>query len=196
MKTSQEIIDSLVVRAQKGDIDAFSLLYNELINPVFRFCFFKVNTREIAEDLTSEVFLNVWKKLDTYSKTGSLQFSSWVFRIAHNKVIDHFRKNKEQTLELKEELEIPDTSFEDAQKTLENDFLRKELSFYLTKIPEQQAESIILKYFSELENSEIAQVMGKSETAVRILQSRGIKTIREFMEVKESNDSSFRKVKK
>lgn len=193
MKISQDIIDSLVVRAQKGDTDAFSLLYNELLDPVFRFCFFKVNTREIAEDLTSEVFLNVWNKLQSYKKSGDLQFSSWVFRIAHNKVIDHFRKNKEQTLELKEELEIPDSSFDDAQKIVENDFLRKELSFYLSKIPAQQAESIILKYFSELDNAEISQVMGKSETAIRILQSRGIKTIREFMETKEKFENTIKK---
>jgi len=182
MKTSQEIIDSLVIRSQKGDVDAFSLLYNELLDPIFRFCFFKVHSRELAEDLTSEVFLNVWKKLDSYSKTDSLQFSSWVFRIAHNKIIDHFRKNKEQTLELKEELEIPDASFQDANEKIENDFLRKELSFYLAKIPKQQSEALILKYFSELDNSEISEIMNKSETAVRILQSRGIKTIREFME--------------
>ena len=182
MKTSQEIIDSLVIRSQKGDVDAFSLLYNELLDPIFRFCFFKVHSRELAEDLTSEVFLNVWKKLDSYSKTDSLQFSSWVFRIAHNKIIDHFRKNKEQTLELKEELEIPDASFQDAREKIENDFLRKELSFYLAKIPKQQSEALILKYFSELDNSEISEIMNKSETAVRILQSRGIKTIREFME--------------
>ena len=184
MKTSQHIIDALVIRAQKGDIDAFSLLYTELLDPVFRFCFFKVNSREIAEDLTSEVFLNVWSKLSSYTKTDSLQFSSWVFRIAHNKVMDYFRKNKEKTLELKEDLEISDSSFDDAQKKLENNFLRKELSFYLSKIPEQQAESIILKYFSELDNAEISQIMNKSETAIRILQSRGIKTIREFMDTK------------
>ncbi len=189
MKISQDIIDSLVIRAQKGDMDSFSLLYDELLDPIFRFCFFKVNSREIAEDITSEVFLNVWKKLESYKKTDNLQFSSWVFRIAHNKVMDFFRRNKE-TLELNEEVENDLSTYNEGVKKIANDLLRKELMQYLKQIPAQQAESIILKYFSELENSEIAEVMEKTETAVRILQSRGIKTIRAFMETQQKYETS------
>jgi RNA polymerase sigma-70 factor (ECF subfamily) len=183
MKISQEVIDSLVEKAQGGDIDAFSMLYDELLNPIFRFCFFKVSNKETAEDITSDVFLTVWNKLSSYEKTEDIQFSSWVFRIAHNKVMDYFRRNRD-TLELKEELEIESTSFDEVSKKVENDFLREELLNALSNIPKSQAESLALKYFSELENNEIAQIMDKSETAVRILQSRGLKTIREYLEVK------------
>lgn len=185
MKISQEVIDTLVEKAQKGDIDSFSLLYDELLNPIFRFCFFKVSQKETAEDLTSDVFLNVWNKLSSYKKSDNIQFSAWVFRIAHNKVIDYFRRNK-PTLELKEDLEITSSSFGETHKKIENDFLKEELMNALSKIPPAQSETLILKYFSELDNIEIAEIMNKSETAIRILQSRGLKTIREFLEIKNS----------
>lgn len=181
MKMDQEIIDGLVLRAQKGDVESFSALYDELLTPVFRFCFFRVPTEEIAEDITSEVFLTVWKSLDKYTKSDSIQFSSWVFRIAQNKIIDFFRAKKD-TLELKEELEMVSSEGHEGAKKVENDLLRAHLNQALQKIPESQAQSLILKHFSELSNSEIADIMEKSETAVRILQSRGVKAIRKYID--------------
>lgn len=195
MKISQKAIDSLVEKAQQGDVDAFSILYDQLLDPIFRFCFFKVSTKEIAEDITSDVFLTVWDKLSSYKKSDTIQFSAWVFRIAHNKLIDFYRKNND-TLELREELELPSTTFEESTKKIENEFLRKDLLLALESIPKTQAESIILKYFSELENHEIAEIMEKSETAIRILQSRGLKTLRTFLETQEKEHTKREHTKK
>ncbi len=173
----EQYIDGLVMKAQNGDVDSFSMLYDELLDPLYKFCFFRLPTKELAEDVTSEVFLKVWDKLETYNKEKGIKFTSWVFRIAQNKIIDFFRKNKD-TLELKEELEIPDPHSEKSEKKLENSFLKKQLLSALEQIPKTQSEVLILKYFSQLENKEIAEIMDKSETAIRILQSRGLKAIR------------------
>lgn len=181
MKQDDELINGLVKKAQQGDAQSFSKLYNELLTPIFRFCFFRVPTEEIAEDITSEVFLSVWKSIHMYTKEEGIKFSSWVFRIAQNKITDFFRKNK-NTLELKEELEIPSKPILDGKHNIENELLKKHLVSALKKIPETQAESLVLKYFSELSNHEIADVMEKSETAVRILQSRGLKALRKFID--------------
>ncbi|HID92377.1 TPA: sigma-70 family RNA polymerase sigma factor [Candidatus Peregrinibacteria bacterium] len=170
-------IDGLVVKAQNEDIDSFSLLYDELLDPVYKFCFFRVPTKELAEDITSDVFLTVWNKLDTYSKSSGIKFKSWVFRIAQNKIIDFFRKNKD-TLELKTDILIEDKVSKLAFNKVENDFLKVRLQKALNSIAYTQSQSLILKYFSQLENSEIAEIMEKSETAVRILQSRGVKNLR------------------
>ncbi len=170
-------IDGLVIKAQKEDIEAFSLLYDELLEPVYKFCFFRLPTKELAEDITSDVFLTVWNKLDTYSKNSGVKFKSWVFRIAQNKIIDFFRKNKD-TLELKEDILIEDKVSKAEFNKVENDFLKIELQKALNSIAYTQSQSLILKYFSQLENSEIAEIMDKSETAVRILQSRGLKNLR------------------
>jgi len=170
-------IDGLVQKAQNEDIDSFSLLYDELLDPVYKFCFFRVPTRELAEDITSDVFLTVWNKLDTYSKNSGVKFKSWVFRIAQNKIIDFFRKNKD-TLELKEEIFVEDKLSKAEFNKVENDFLKIRLQKALNSIAYTQSQSLILKYFSQLDNSEIAEIMEKSETAIRILQSRGLKNLR------------------
>ena len=177
MTQEESYIDGLVEKAQDGDIDKFSVLYDELLNPVYRFCFFRLPSKELAEDVTSEVFISVWNNLKKYNKEKGIKFTAWVFRIAKNKIIDFFRRNKD-TLELKEELEMPDPLAEKSYKKIENDFLKKALQKALENIPKTQSEALILKYFSQLENKEIAEVMDKSETAIRILQSRGLKTIR------------------
>lgn len=180
MKTFSEHIDNLVVSSQNGDSDAFTLLYEEYLTSIYRFCIFRLPSQEIAEDITSEVFLTVWKNIKLYKKTESIPFSAWVFRIAQNKIIDFFRKNHE-TCELLEDLFVVDENSENSRKEVENFYLRKELQKALSHIPESQAESLILKYFSDLDNKEIAQIMGKSETAVRILQSRGIKALKPLL---------------
>jgi len=173
-------IDELVKKAQDNDIDAFSLLYDELLEPVYKFCFFRVATKELAEDITGDVFLTVWDKLHTYSKNSGVKFKSWVFRIAQNKIIDFFRKNKE-TLELKEDILVEDNFPKAEFNKVENDFLKIQLQKALNSIADTQSQALILKYFSQLDNSEIAEIMDKSETAVRILQSRGLKNLRKHL---------------
>lgn len=180
MNINQEIVEELVKKAQAGDVDSFSELYEELLNPLYRFCYFRLPNKETAEDITSEVFLNIWDNLNSYKKQGSIHFTTWAFRIAQNKIIDFFRKNKEH-LELKEELEIPDPHSESAKRNIDNEVLRNQLKKALKVLPETQSQSLILKFFSELDNKEIAEIMDKSETAVRILQSRGLKTIRKYL---------------
>jgi len=173
-------IDELVKKAQDNDIDAFSLLYDELLEPVYKFCFFRVATKELAEDIAGDVFLTVWDKLHTYSKNSGVKFKSWVFRIAQNKIIDFFRKNKE-TLELKEDILVEDNFSKAEFNKVENDFLKIQLQKALNSIADTQSQALILKYFSQLDNSEIAEIMDKSETAVRILQSRGLKNLRKHL---------------
>ncbi len=186
MKPVIDYIDELIIKSQNGDSDAFSLLYEEFLTPVYRFCVFRLPSQEIAEDITSEVFLSLWKNLKSYKKSENVPFSAWLFRIAQNKIIDFFRSQK-NTEELNEEIYVIDERAETSRKEVENFYLRKELQKALSLIPETQAESLILKYFSDLENKEIASIMGKSETAVRILQSRGIKALKPLLNTLEDD---------
>lgn len=180
MDDAEKYILGLVEKSQNQDPDSFSKLYDELLDPVYRFCYFRLPTQDLAEDITSEVFITAWEKIHTYSPNSNIKFVSWVFRIAQNKIIDFFRANK-HVLELKEEILVEDLNAQHLKKEIDNEFLKKELMSALKKIPETQSQSLILKYFSELENKEIAEVMNKSETAVRILQSRGLKALKEYI---------------
>ena len=179
MKKDITHIDELIVDAQEGDIDAFSEVYDEFLNSIYRFVFFKVSSETEAEDITSEVFLKAWKNLQKYKKEEGIPFSSWLFRIAHNEVIDFFRRQKPID-ELPEEIE-EDTPVFDGVRNIENKMERIRLKKALENLPKTQSEVIILKFFSELSNKEIANIIGKTETAVRILQSRGLKTLKNYI---------------
>lgn len=173
----EEYINNLVNKVQNGDKDSFSLLYEELLNPIYKFCFFKLPNKETAEDITSEVILNIFNNIDSYSRKRGIKFISWVFRIAQNKIIDFFRVNKEN-LELKEEIICKKSNID---KNLNNDFLKEKLQKALKSLPHSQSQTIELKYFSGLNNKEIANILNKSETAVRILQSRGLKSLQKYI---------------
>jgi RNA polymerase sigma-70 factor (ECF subfamily) len=170
-------IDSLVEMAQNGDTDAFAKIYDELVKPVYRYIYYRV-AEDIAEDLTEEAFFKVWQNLSKYKK-GKFPFSSWVFRIAHNLVIDHYRKNH-QTEEIDEGLADTETNNNPDHQTnvkLTNVRLRK----VIRRLPDNYQQVVVLKYINELDNKEIAESIGKSEAAVRIIQFRALEKLRTLL---------------
>src|SRR6266481_3206633 len=95
-KTSlQPVIDELelVRRSQTGDRAAFARLYDAYVERIYRYVYFRVADDQLAEDITSTVFLKGWEKLDSY-QVGSSPFIAWLYRVAHNTVIDHYRTKK------------------------------------------------------------------------------------------------------
>src|SRR3989338_1073160 len=91
-------IEELVKKSQEGDSDAFGSLYEQFITPIYRYIYYRVGADE-TEDLTEMVFLKAWENIKQYH-FGVHSFSSWIFRIAHNVIIDHYRLNKYRTEEL------------------------------------------------------------------------------------------------
>lgn len=167
-------IDKLVVMAQGGETQAFALIYDELVKPVYRYIFYRVK-ENIAEDLTEETFLKVWQNLKKYKK-GKHPFSSWVFRIAHNLVVDYYRKNK-TTEEIDEKFADPKEGNNPASQAdikLTQIRLRK----VIRRLPDNYQQVIILKYINELDNKEIADTIGKSEATVRTIQFRALEKLR------------------
>ncbi len=177
-------IDELVQRAQGGDSDSFAKIYDHFIDPIYRYVYFRVNLED-ALDLTENVFLKVWENLKSY-QTGKKYFSSWIYRIAHNIVVDHYRMNRE-TVEL--DYDVPDDKKDInpivlAERSLSHTSLRKAIG----KLKKKYQQIIILKYINELENHEIARIMKRSEGNLRILKFRALKALRQILE--EMNVSS------
>jgi len=173
-----EQLDSIVLSAQQGQTEAFEKLYNAFVDQIYRYTYYRVG-REDALDLTETVFLKVWENIKSY-KTGRKYFSAWIYRIAHNIVVDHYRLNKE-TVELS--YDVPDTDRESnplrlAEQSLSNDVLMKAVS----KLKKKYQQVIILKYINELDNREIAQIMRRSEGSLRILKFRALRALRQIME--------------
>src|SRR3989338_4040804 len=96
---------SLIKQAQKGGKEAYGQLYDHYVAPIYRFVLVKVTDKEEAQDLTHEVFLSAWQNLKNYKHQG-FPFSSWLYQIARNKVIDHYRtrKNHADVYEIDEDL--------------------------------------------------------------------------------------------
>lgn len=176
-------LGSLVQQAKKGDTEAFGKIYDELVKPVYRYIYYRVDP-QIAEDLTEETFLKAWQNLRKY-KQGKTPFSSWVFKIAHNLLCDHYRKH--QTVdEIDENSPAPIENYHpeyEVNLRLNQVKLRKAIK----KLPPNYQQIIVLKYINELENDEIAQVTGKSEGAIRILQFRALKQLRVSLEGKRED---------
>ncbi len=179
---SKSKIRKLVRKSQKGDKDAFGTLYDIHLKPIFRFVYFKINSREEAEDLTVQIFSKAWEYLDKY-KSNKSSFTSWLYTIARNQVIDYYRTNKREIgLEdwLKETHVAPKM-----MDSIDNEFLQKELLKKIKKLSEDQQQVIILKFFENFSNKEISQIMNKKEGTIRIMQHRALKNLKLIIDENE-----------
>ena len=176
-------MSQLVELAQKGDAEAFGKIYDELVKPIYRYIYYRVE-RQIAEDLTEETFLKAWQNLSKY-KAGKHPFSAWVFRIAHNLVCDYYRKN-EPSYEIDENL-VDDKTHASPSTQLNLKLNEVRLRKAINQLPENYQQVILLKYINEEDNAVIAKVIGKSEGAVRTLQFRALEKLRNILEEKKED---------
>lgn len=167
-------IAGLVKIAAGGDFEAFGELYSIFIERIYRYVFYQVKDKTTAEDITEEVFVKAWKAIDS-CKGKEQTFSSWLYRIAHNHVIDNLRRiRKHPSIEMETVDKVVSPELE-AEEELE----RQELLRVIACLPQNQRQVIILKFIEGLDNYEIGQVMGKSQGAIRILQMRALATLRQ-----------------
>jgi RNA polymerase sigma-70 factor, ECF subfamily len=163
-------IAGLVEKAVSGNFSAFGELYDIYLDRIYRYVFYQVKDKMTAEDITEEVFLKAWKAIKS-CKGKEKTFSSWLYRIAHNHMINTLRSMKKFTP--LEEVEIIDPKGEVGAE-IENQELLKTLDC----LPENQKQIIVLKFIEGLDNREIGKIMGKNEGAVRITQMRALATLR------------------
>lgn len=171
-------LDDLVRQAQDGHTEAFETLYNAFVDQIYRYIFYRTSKQD-ALDLTETVFLKVWENIGSY-RTGRNYFSAWIYRIAHNAVVDHYRLSKE-TVELS--YDIPDKDQHDhplniTENSLNNEILMKAIS----KLKKKYQQIIILKYINDLDNREIARIMMRTEGNLRILKFRALRALRQILE--------------
>ena len=153
----------------KLDLKEIYITYSDKI---FRYLYWHVGDVYVAEDLTSEVFLRVFKNLGKF-KDGYVQ--AWIYRIAKNLLIDHYRGKKTRSLEFAEEIAVDD----DLIEKLAKDENAKHLKKAVAKLPENLREVVILRFFEEMSAAQVAEVMNLSEGNVRVLQFRGLKKLKE-----------------
>jgi RNA polymerase sigma factor (sigma-70 family) len=173
----KEEIEGLVLIAQKGDHDAFSKLYDIFIDPIYRYIFFRVKSED-AEDILETLFMKVWEHLKQYKRKKNKSFSAWVFRIAHNLVVDYYRASKKHaTSELTSQIADKNRNHDPLKNTQDN-LDKDKLKIALAKLKKQYQEIIVYKFVNELSNKEISQILSKSEGSLRILQFRALKALK------------------
>lgn len=179
MKINQTHIDRLVEETQKGNTKAFGEIYDVYYGQIHKYVYYKVSTEHV-DDVTGSVFIKAWSNIKKYRK-GSFPFSSWLFRIAHNAVIDHYRTNKE-FYELEEK--IADESMS-PQLFTEKQLNSERVHHALRKLNSNYQEVILLKYMQDLSNKEIAKALNTNETNIRTMQFRALKKLRDVLEEQE-----------
>jgi RNA polymerase sigma-70 factor (ECF subfamily) len=170
----------LIKSAILGEAEAFGLLYDRYQPQIYRFIYLKVSHREEAEDLTHQVFLKSWENIADYESSG-FPFSSWLYRIARNQTIDYYRTKKSHlSLESEEELKMEDggeslIKLSDDSISLEK--IRKAIGF----LSDDQQNVIILRFIEDLSPKEAAEIMNRTEGAVKLLQHRAINKLKEIL---------------
>ena len=151
---------------------------------VVRYIFIRIGDRNDAQDLGGEVFLRALRSLDSY-RAGHEQMQSWLFKIAHNLVVDHLRKRKKQKITHLDEVEIPDDG--DIDEVVETSLRVPKLARALEQLTENQREVIGLRFFGGLSSAETGRMMGKSDGAVREMQRAALSRLRELMNDTEAS---------
>lgn len=167
-----------IQRARQGDSSAIGDLYQEYHLPVFRYLYYRIGDPHTAEDLTSEVFIRMIRSLPGY-QPQDVPFLAWLFQIARNLSIDHFRKtNSINLVSLEETL---NGGQEDLTKTVERNLTSERLAQALGNLNDDQREVIVLRFLAGMPIAEVAQALAKSENAIKGLQRRGLTALRQIL---------------
>lgn len=171
-------LEELIIKAKKGNSEAFAKIYDLFSDRVYRFAYFRVGSREEAEDITAAIFLKLWKNLKTYQIQKGIPFEAWIFKMTRNKIIDFYRTRKQRiSLENIPEIGETDGQFEE----LEINLSMEKVAAGIMKLPPTYQEIITLKYVEDLENEEIEKILNKPIPQIRVLQSRAIKALRKVL---------------
>lgn len=162
---------TLATRAAGHDAEAFAQLYDRFVDKIYKYVYYKVGTTQQAEDLTAQVFLKAWEAFQGYRWTER-PFSAWLYRIAHNLVVDHFRAHRDavniEGLDLGDEHAVDMEEL--ANQHLNGEILRRAIA----QLTEDQQEVIVLKFLEGYSTVQVAEVMDKDPGAIRALQHRAL----------------------
>jgi RNA polymerase sigma-70 factor (ECF subfamily) len=180
----------LVSRAIRRDSAAFGVLYETHLDRVYRYVYYRVGSAAEAEDLTEHVFLKAWEAIERYEARG-VPFIAWLYRLAHNLVIDHYRaKRPTMPLEDVAEAEEPGANI---LESVESQLDAEEVRLAVRKLSPEHQQLILLRFVEGLSHAEVAQITGKSEGATRVVQYRALQSLAKAMQGERETSKSARR---
>ena len=166
--------------AQAGDASGFGQLYERYFDRVYGYLAFKLGDAPDAEDLAEQVFLRALESLGGYRWTG-VSFQAWLFRIAHNLLVDHLRRRGKRVSEPLDE-SLPDRrQAADPEALLAEKLTRQGLIQAVERLTELQQRVIGLKFAGGLSNAEVAHLLGRTEGAVKALQHAALRSLQRHL---------------
>ena len=170
----------LVERAIAGDADAFGELYMRHLDAIYRYVYFRIGNAQEAEDLTEQAFLKAWQYLPEYEQRG-YPFTSWLYRIAHNVVADYHRKWGQRSNPLPLEDWAEDRHQPTAMEQVISAEEAADLSAAIVQLSDDQQQVIVLRFIEGMSYARVADILGKSQGACRVLQHRALNALNELL---------------
>ena len=173
----RDAVDRLVALARGGDAEAFGALYHRYQDEILRYLAHHVRDHATAEDLTQQVFLKAWQAIPRYEQR-SAPFKSWLYRMAHNQMVDHFRAQRYPA-----DLEGVDRAEpSEAEESVIAAERRAFLAWAMHRLSADHRRVLELRFMMEKSAAEIGEIMGRKEVTVRGLQMRALQALRREIE--------------
>jgi RNA polymerase sigma-70 factor (ECF subfamily) len=168
-------IRELVAKAQQGDREALEELYLLHFDRIYSYLHMSVGNRHDAEDLTTQTFLKMLEAIGRF-RWQSAPFSAWLFRIAHNLAMDHFRASRRWQPE-EEVPEPPDAEEASAEDAAMHSIGRQSMLELIENLSADQQQVLTLKFVFNFANADVATILGKTEGAIKSLQHRALASL-------------------
>lgn len=169
-------------RALQAEPAALGVIYDQYVDRIYSYIYHRVGQPDIAEDLTGQVFMRMLEAVQG-GRGWRSSFSGWLCRIAHNLVIDHYRRRKRATFVDLEDAAPVQAQTGDPVRFSETQYERERLRSALAKLTDEQAQVISLRFLEDLSIAEVAEMLDKTEGAVKALQYRAVLALRRVMEL-------------
>ena len=168
----------IIRKASQGDKEAFGFLYENYVDRIFNYIYYRTGNVHDAEDLTARVFQRAMKHILNYQDRG-VPFSAWLYRIAHNLVANWYRDNsRKQEVSITEKLILP-AKHEHPETTIMRTDKQDALLHLIRTLPQDRQQLLILKFVEDYSNAEIGEIMGRSEGAIKSLYHRTLLALRD-----------------
>lgn len=183
--TPEREVQKLVEAAVSGNVDAFGELYRRHYELIYRYNFFRLRSAPDAEDLTGQVFLNAWRSIGRF-QVGQVPFNAWLYTIAHNLLANHYRNRQRRA-----ETAIDENTDKAAgagsmivnpEVEIEKKWRNETLRQAILSLKEEQQLVIYFRFIERLDHTAVAQMLGKSEGAVRTIQFRALQALRRLVD--------------
>lgn len=166
----------LIALAQRGDADAFAELYRANVQAIYRYIAHRVNDPQLAEDITGDVFIRALEALSSYQEQGR-PFIAWLYRVAHARVVDYYRRTGRRPIETDLDDEEPTPVVTDLDTAMIRRQAAAALREAITHLTGDQQQVVILRFIEGYRIEMVAQIMGKQPNAVKALQHRALRAL-------------------